>query len=139
MIDTGGDGLTGWEPGTIRVSLPPTAASVATARRAVEALLGGDPRCELCSTLKLVVSELMTNAIAYGSRGEEIMFGLTLYLGHAHVSIHNSGPAIDMVKFRRRRRDGGRGLDIVGRLVEGWAIETGPTGTTVTVRVPRAT
>jgi anti-sigma regulatory factor (Ser/Thr protein kinase) len=121
------------------MSLPPTPASVATARRAVEALLGGEPRCELCSTLKLVVSELMTNAIVYGSSGEEIVLGLTLYLGHAHVSIHNCGPAIDMVKFRRRRRDGGRGLDIVARLVEGWAIETGPTGTTVTVRVPRAT
>jgi anti-sigma regulatory factor (Ser/Thr protein kinase) len=122
----------------IRVSLPSTPESVAEARRAVEALLSGESGSELSSTLKLVVSELMTNAITYGSAGGEISLGLTLYIEHAHVSIHNCGPALDMTQFRRRRRDGGRGLDIVARIVEGWGIETGPMGTTITARVRRA-
>jgi anti-sigma regulatory factor (Ser/Thr protein kinase) len=136
-IDKVRRGPTGWEPGRIRISLPSTPASVAAARRAVEALLAGESRSELSSKLKLVVSELMTNAVTYGMTGEEINLGLTLYVEHAHVSIHHCGPPLDMTQFRRRRRDGGRGLDIVAGLVEGWGIETGPMGTTITARVRR--
>jgi anti-sigma regulatory factor (Ser/Thr protein kinase) len=85
-----------------------------------------------------VVSELMTNAVTYGDPREEIRLGLTLYVEHAHVSIHNFGPSIDLARFRQQRADGGRGLVIVAELVDGWSIDTGPTGTTVTARVPRA-
>jgi anti-sigma regulatory factor (Ser/Thr protein kinase) len=112
--------------------------SIRAARRAVRELLSAEPRSDLRPRLELVVSELMTNAVIHGDRGEEIKLGLTLYHEHAHVSIHNFGPAIDLERFRRRRPEGGRGLAIVAALVDGWSIETGPTGTTVTARVPRA-
>jgi anti-sigma regulatory factor (Ser/Thr protein kinase) len=112
--------------------------SISKARSAVDELLAAEPRPELGDTLKLVVSELMTNAVTHGAPGEQITLGLTLYVLHAHVSVYNSGPPIELTRFRRRRLDGGRGLTIVAALVDGWSIETGPKGTTVTARVPRA-
>jgi hypothetical protein len=41
-----------------------------------------------------------------------------------------------MRKLRTRRREGGRGLEIVDALADAWSIETGPLGTKVTVRLP---
>jgi anti-sigma regulatory factor (Ser/Thr protein kinase) len=125
-------------PGRIRLSFPPTPESIGGARSAVDALLSDEPRRELGDRLKLVVSELMTNAVTHGAPGEGITLGLTLYVRHAHVSVYNSGPPIELTRFRRHRPDGGRGLTIVAALVDGWSIETGPRGTTVTARVPRA-
>jgi anti-sigma regulatory factor (Ser/Thr protein kinase) len=136
--DSPDEQLTRLQPGRIRLSLSPVPESIAAARRAVRALLPAEPRSSLRPRLELVVSELMTNAVTYGDPCEEIKLGLTLYLRHAHVSIHNFGPAIDLARFRQQRADGGRGLVIVAGLVDGWSIETGPTGTTVTARVPRA-
>jgi hypothetical protein len=37
--------------------------------------------------------------------------------------------------LRRRRREGGRGLDIVDALADAWSIDTGPLGTTITIRL----
>ena len=136
--DNSSQELTRLRPGRLRLSLAPAPESIAAARRAVRALLSAEPRSSLRPRLELVVSELMTNAVTYGDPREEIKLGLTLYLEHAHVSIHNFGPAIDLARFRQQRPGGGRGLVIVAALVDGWTIETGPTGTTVTARVPRA-
>ena len=130
--------LTRLLPGRVRLSLASAPESIAAARRAVRALLSAEPRSSLGPRLELVVSELMTNAVTYGDPREEIRLGLTLYVEHAHVSIHNFGPSSDLARFRQQRADGGRGLVIVAELVDGWSIDTGPTGTTVTARVPRA-
>jgi len=124
-------------PGRIRLSLRPAAESIGQARAAVDALLAAEPRPEFGDRLKLVVSELMTNAVTHGTPGEQITLGMTLYVLHAHVSVYNSGPPIELARFRRHRPDGGRGLAIVAALVDGWSIETGPAGTTVSARVPR--
>jgi anti-sigma regulatory factor (Ser/Thr protein kinase) len=102
-------------------------------------LLAAAPRLPgLRERLQLVVSELVTNAVVHGAPDEEIQLGLTLYVQHVHVSVYNAGSPIDLANFRRRRVDGGRGLVIVAALVDGWSIESGPKGTTVTARVPCA-
>jgi anti-sigma regulatory factor (Ser/Thr protein kinase) len=134
-----GQGQVECRPGRVRLALTRTPASVAEARRAVDTLLSAEPRPpELRERLRLVVSELMTNAVVHGAQGEEIQLDLTLYVQHVHVSVSNAGSPIDLASFRRRRVEGGRGLVIVAALVDGWSIETGPKGTTVTARVPRA-
>jgi anti-sigma regulatory factor (Ser/Thr protein kinase) len=124
-------------PGRIRLSFPPAPESIGKARSAVDELLAAEPRPELRDRLKLVVSELMANAVTHGAPGGQITLGLTLHVLHAHVRVYNSGPPIELARFRRRRPDGGRGLTIVAALVDGWSIETGGKGTTVTARVPR--
>jgi hypothetical protein len=38
--------------------------------------------------------------------------------------------------LRSRHGDGGRGLEIIDALADAWSVDTGPTGTTFTVRLP---
>ena len=70
--------------------------------------------------------------------------GMALGLGIAAEEV--SSPSFTLIQeygggrltlrmLRRRRRDGGRGLDIVDALADGWSIDTGPLGTTVAVRL----
>lgn len=124
--------------GRISVAFAPDAASVAAARGAVDALLAdAETSAEFSFALRLVVSELMTNAIVYGSGADEIRLDVTLHRDHAHVSIHNVGAAIDLTRLRRVRQSGGRGLEIVAAMSERWGIDTGSTGTTMTAQVLR--
>jgi anti-sigma regulatory factor (Ser/Thr protein kinase) len=125
-------------PGRLSLSLMPVPGSVRSAREAVELLLAdADPSDELVFALRLVVSELMTNAVEHGSPGEDIHVELTLYRDHAHVSIHNLGGGLDMTRLRRGRPDRGRGLEIVAALSDRWSIDSGRNGTTMTARVAR--
>jgi len=60
---------------------------------------------------------------------------------HSHwieLTVTNSGKRITMKELRSRRRDGGRGLEIVDALTFGWTIDSGPFGTAVSVRFPIA-
>ena len=123
----------------ICVSLPPIPESVAVARRAVDEFLMEEPGSDVLMTLKLVVSELMTNAVTHSSATEEIQLALTRFLKHVHVSVRNRGPLVELEQLRGGRAEGGRGLEIVTALARGWSIDTRPTGTTVTVRVPAPT
>jgi anti-sigma regulatory factor (Ser/Thr protein kinase) len=123
--------------GRLSVSLPSVSSSIYAARRAVDAVLDGDASDEFTFALRLVVSELMTNAIIHGSPGEQIRLDLALHRDHAHVSVCNQGAPLDMAKLRRARPGGGRGLEIVAAVAERWGIDTGRNGTTITARVPR--
>jgi anti-sigma regulatory factor (Ser/Thr protein kinase) len=125
------------DPTRVRISLQLAPESVAAGRRAVDALLRAEPPSDFRSKLKLVVSELVTNALTHGSSGKEIQLTLTLYRAHARVRVHNKGPVADLKRFRRGRPGGGRGLDIVAALADGWTIQTGAGGTTITARVHR--
>ena len=120
----------------IRLSLPPIPESVAVARRAVDKFLTEEPGSDVLMNLKLVVSELMTNAVTHTSTDDEIQLALTRYLKHVHVSVRNRGPLVELKRLRGDRPEGGRGLEIVTALAQGWSIDTRPSGTTVTVRVP---
>jgi anti-sigma regulatory factor (Ser/Thr protein kinase) len=125
-------------PGRTSVSFAPDPGSVKAARDAADRLLeGADPSEEFQFALRLVVSELMTNAVEHGSPGEQIQLELILYRDHAHVSIRNLGAGVDMTRLRRGRSDRGRGLEIVAALAERWGIDSGRSGTTMTARVPR--
>ena len=124
--------------GRISVALAPVPSSISAARRAVGMLIvDSDPSDEFSFTLRLVVSELMTNAVVHGSAGDEIHLDLTLHRDHAHVSIHNLGAGLEMKKLRLERPNGGRGLEIVAALSERWGFDTGRSGTTMTASVPR--
>jgi anti-sigma regulatory factor (Ser/Thr protein kinase) len=122
----------------VSLSLTSEAGSVRSAREAVALLLAeADPSDELAFALRLVVSELMTNAVEHGSPGGDIHLELTLYRDHAHVSIHNLGGGVDMTRLRRGRPDRGRGLEIVAALSDRWCIDSSRNGTTMTARVAR--
>jgi transposase-like protein len=105
------------------------------ARRAVDELLDGfdDPR--FAFYLRLVASELVKNAFLHGSRREPISMEARLFPDGAELRVRNAGGRLSLKRLRTRRREGGRGLDIVDALADAWSIDTGPPGTTVTVRL----
>jgi len=131
----GASGMVGSQSGRISVALPPVVQSIAAARRAVDALIGDTATDEFRFFLRLVASELVTNAIVHGNPRENVRLDLALYRRHVHVSVTSSA-TLAMTKLRRGRADGGRGLEIVAAVSERWAIDAGPHGTTVTARVP---
>jgi DNA-binding transcriptional MerR regulator len=121
---------------TSRVRLAPSPEAPRHARRAVDELLDECEQPHFAFQLRLVVSELVKNAVVYGSDTEPIRLDLELFEHAAELRVQNAGRRLSMKSLRTRRRDGGRGLEIVDALAESWAIDTGPFGTKVTVRLP---
>ena len=134
--EAGASRMVGSQPGRVSVALPPVVQSIAAARRAVDVLIGDAATDEFRFFLRLVASELVTNAIVHGDPRDDVHLDLALYRRHVHVSV-TSSTIIAMTKLRRGRADGGRGLEIVAAVSERWVIDAGPHGTTITARVPR--
>jgi hypothetical protein len=128
-------------PQPLRISsvrIEPSSHAPLHARQAVDDLLGDvtDPR--FAFYLRLIASELVKNAFLHGSARHPILLDAKLFSDWAELRVRNEGARLSLRTLRRRRRQGGRGLDIVDALADGWAIDTGPPGTTVTVRLSAA-
>ncbi|MFE0378021.1 SpoIIE family protein phosphatase [Streptomyces inhibens] len=109
-------------------SLAPEARSVARARELAREQLTDWGLQELVDTTELLVSELVTNALRHG-HGE---IRLRLLLDRSLVcEVWDA----DLAQPRRRRArdtdEGGRGLQLVGLLSEGWGSRRTPRGKTV--------
>jgi anti-sigma regulatory factor (Ser/Thr protein kinase) len=132
------DVTNGEAPGRVAVVLTPAPHAISAARRAVDTLLeDADPTDEFTFLLRLVVSELMTNAVVHGSGDDEIQLDLALHRDYACVTIHNLGAPVELAKLRQPRPGGGRGLEIVAAVSDRWGLDTGAGGTIMTARVPR--
>jgi anti-sigma regulatory factor (Ser/Thr protein kinase)/transposase-like protein len=118
-----------------RARFEPVPSAPGLARRVIDELLGqADTR--FAFYLRLVASELVKNAVLYGSEREPIRLEAKLFPNWAELRVQNGGGRLSMRRLRTRRREGGRGLEIVDALSDAWSIETGPLGTKVTVRLP---
>lgn len=117
------------------VELPPTIDAPRLARRAVDELDGRHGSGSLGFALRLVVAELVNNAVVHGRPRELIVLDVDLYESHAQVRVHNAGRPLSLKSLRERRTGSGWGLQIVDALGEAWTIDSGPFGTTVTVRL----
>jgi DNA-binding transcriptional MerR regulator len=122
---------------TCAVLLAPTKESPRLAREAVDALLGADCDARFRFNLRLVASELVKNAVLYGSGEETVALDLRLLPLGAELRVRNHGARLRLASLRGRRRNGGRGLEIVDALAEGLSIETGSRGTSVTALLLR--
>jgi DNA-binding transcriptional MerR regulator/anti-sigma regulatory factor (Ser/Thr protein kinase) len=120
---------------TVRARLLPTPEAPQDARRAVDGLLRDSDDRHFAFFLRLVASELVKNAVLYGSGRSPISLTAFLFSDSAEVQIANGGGRLSLRRMREGRREGGRGLDIVDELADAWSIDTGPTGTKVTVRL----
>jgi DNA-binding transcriptional MerR regulator len=120
---------------TSSVRIQPSPQAPMHARQAVDDLLRDldDPR--FAFYLRLIASELVKNAFLHGSDRHPILLDARLFVDAAELRVENGGGRLSLRTLRRRRRDGGRGLDIVDALADGWTIHTGPPGTAITVRL----
>ena len=104
----------------VHLRLPRAAASVPIARDAALAFRSIVPAGRL-DDLRLVVSELVTNAIVHG-RGPTIEVRLS-----AEGAVVSGEVVDDGDGFSVRPAPGGRGLAIVGELTQSWGVERGST------------
>jgi DNA-binding transcriptional MerR regulator len=120
---------------TSSVRLQPSTHAPLQARQAIDDLVDelDDPR--FAFYLRLVASELVKNAFLHGSARHPIRMDAKLFGDAAELRVHNGGGRLTLRMLRRRRREGGRGLDIVDALADAWSIDTGPLGTTITIRL----
>lgn len=118
-----------------RVRLEPSPEAPLLARRALDELVAEIENERFVFYLRLVASELVNNAVLYGSTRESIQLEATLYPEWIDLRVENGGGRLSMKSLRTRRRAGGRGLEIIDALAERWSIETGPLGTKIAVRL----
>jgi anti-sigma regulatory factor (Ser/Thr protein kinase) len=120
---------------SLRLDRGPGAA--ATARRGL-ARLRGDLDAPLMETLRLLVTELVTNSVKHtGGRTVE----LTVLVGNSSVrtEVSDAGPGFDPAKTGSPADDHtGWGLFLVERLAERWGVDQGRDGTRVWFELSRS-
>jgi len=110
------------------------AQASALARNEIVSLLGEDADAGFAYDLRLAISELVENAVLYGSRTDVIRIETTLFDDRAELEVENAG-SLNIRSLRRKSRFGGRGLEIVSLLANAWSIDTGPGGTRFRVEI----
>ena len=112
----------------MRLALQPCVQAPARARRAVACFVGDELGAALTFKLQLVASELVENAVLYGSTDEPVLLELAVRRDWVELRVVNRGERIQMSGLRSRREEGGRGLELVDALTRGWSIDSGPLG-----------
>ena len=112
------------------LTLPADPTSVARARAELCEAMAPELQEDELDTLRLLVSELVTNAVRHGDGSDPVEV-------HAHwnaevrVEVSDHGVGFSPTpRFGRSDEPGGFGLFLVGRLADRWGVET-TDGTTV--------
>jgi anti-sigma regulatory factor (Ser/Thr protein kinase) len=89
--------------------------------------------------LRLVVTELVTNAVRHGGREGTLRLLVRCLPRLVEVRVSSSDGATEPVVVYEPQAGGGRlGLRIVDQLAEDWGVDHSTGSTTVWVRLPRA-
>jgi anti-sigma regulatory factor (Ser/Thr protein kinase) len=107
----------------LSLELPVEPASAAAARRAVESLLRLEG--ELLETVKLLVSELVTNSVRHAGLPAEAAIGLRARAADqlVRVEVTDQGPGFDPAARPEPSEAGGWGLRLVESLSDRWGVE----------------
>jgi anti-sigma regulatory factor (Ser/Thr protein kinase) len=111
-------------PGRIELRLPPSPESVAEARSRVLAALAPQVGAGSLETVRLLVSEVVTNAVRHGGSSAPVEVSAT-WDGRIRIEVTDHGSGFTPApRTAALDRPGGFGLLLVGRLAERWGVET---------------
>jgi anti-sigma regulatory factor (Ser/Thr protein kinase) len=110
--------------GTLDLTLQPQPASVAEARTrvcdAIEPELGDGA----CDTLRLLVSEVVTNAVRHGGNGQPVELRAS-WNSEVRIEVCDHGGGFTPApRTGKLDEPGGFGLFLVGRLADSWGVDT---------------
>ncbi len=118
------------------ISLEPSGAAPAQARRVVRQLLLPLVPADVTDTAELLVSELVTNAVTHGTGMVTISIDCA---DHAlSVTVSDDEPAEPLLQPERLMALGGRGLRMIESLASSWGVKprVGSPGKDVWFRLP---
>lgn len=108
--------------------IDPQPVGPSQARRIIAEELASRLPAEVVEEIKLMVSELVTNGILHGARGNDDPVVLDLCVnGNVRCRVRDHGPGL----AARVRDRGGWGLQVVERLSDSWGMERSPQRTEV--------
>lgn len=113
----------------MELTLPPDPGSVAEARAKVCNAVTPYLHDGQAETLRLLVSELMTNAVRHGGHEEAVEVHAT-WNSQVRVEVTDHGDGFTPTpRVGPLEQPGGFGLFLVGRLADRWGVETNDTTT----------
>jgi anti-sigma regulatory factor (Ser/Thr protein kinase) len=115
---------------TLELTLPPEPDSVARARTAVCEALTADLDSDQVETVRLLISEVVTNAVRHGSHDQPVELKAH-WNSEVRIAVCDHGNGFTPhPRMGHLDEPGGFGLYLVGRLADRWGVETDD-GTTV--------
>jgi len=112
-----------------RATFPPEPASALSARLVAERTLEASGLDELLETTRLLVSELVINAVLHA--GTDVELVMSTGSGRLRVEVSDHSESSPQMRRSLPSAPSGRGLLIVDRLADDWGVERRPGGKTV--------
>jgi anti-sigma regulatory factor (Ser/Thr protein kinase) len=111
----------------LRVEIPRDRRAPSKARSAINAL-AGEVDCSMVPDARLLVSELVTNSVKYGSGGPVTLEVVSEGPRHLRVEVIDDGVGfVPVARDRERTEVGGWGLHMVESLSDSWGVHEGST------------
>ena len=116
----------GLDRGKLELYLPASEAAIGQARSFVDRLEALDEHQDARFAVRLLVSELFTNAVKYGARGEHSRIRLSVAVTKAHVRVEigdrGRGFAEAETTMPGADAESGRGLAFLDALANRWGV-----------------
>jgi anti-sigma regulatory factor (Ser/Thr protein kinase) len=108
---------------TLELELPGDIGAPALARRALDERVAHGFGDEQSGTLRLLVTELVTNAILHaGAPGTPVLLRVEVGPARLRVEVHDRGPGFEKHDPKPRGSRGGYGLFLVERMSSRWGV-----------------
>lgn len=121
----------------LELSFAPVATAPTQARTVVTERFGSRLAARVLEDVRLLVTEMITNALRHGSlrSGDCVALKAWLTGDILHIEVHDPGRNGDVVQRPPGQRGGGYGLYLVERLAKRWGVDRRD-GTVVWCEVP---